>query len=659
MTGKISKNKNIALCLSGGGLRATLFHLGVVKQLRLETIDNAPALHKVTEIYSVSGGSILAAHMLKNWSLYSGSDQDFSRAEEELIAFAQRNLRDRILRRSLLTRLFGLGLVARFFLKRINVRFPRGPLFVWLFGRGRTYWLRKEYEALLGKNCFANLPKDAPTPALPIGYLLTTSFQTGELCSFSNSHFEIESHMGGMETSLRSTSCGAIRLSFAVAASSAFPPMFPPLELNDDLLSNPKDPYFRNALYLSDGGVFDNLGIEKFKNNVKRGYAHPSTVILSDAGGAFRAEVGEDYDGMIGRNVRTSEILMHRVGDQAKTAFPEFEDEYAVKVIPIRISDTLPKNNVDEAAQQRIRLIRTDLDRFEPDLAHAILDHGNRLSNSIFQKHRSTVFGNTGCAFEASQCNDIEQFDALVGKASKRSFLSFLFTTSDWRTIIPIWSACGLMLFILGYSAQSYMETNRCETATVEINERVLADVSDLLEQGKPNAAKSALASVPLDLEANAKGCEILERRASTRDGSSETQQNDTSFKHAVSPEDVSSISDELQSSLSSPATDKKIFIQFAGFSRQSVRDLNNALRNAGWRMQSSSGERLKTAQKKNEVRYSGNNEKVAQELANSINRYRGTSGLVKAQEVSAIRGDVLEIWISYVGPTEGLVDAS
>lgn len=48
----------MALRLSGGGYRAALFHLGAVRRL-----NELGVLGKVDTITSVSGGSILAAHL--------------------------------------------------------------------------------------------------------------------------------------------------------------------------------------------------------------------------------------------------------------------------------------------------------------------------------------------------------------------------------------------------------------------------------------------------------------------------------------------------------------------------------------------------------------------------------------------------------------------
>jgi hypothetical protein len=62
----------IGLALSGGDFRGTLYHLGVVRFLR-----DAGILRDITHITSVSGGSILAAHLVLNWDRYNGSPQEF------------------------------------------------------------------------------------------------------------------------------------------------------------------------------------------------------------------------------------------------------------------------------------------------------------------------------------------------------------------------------------------------------------------------------------------------------------------------------------------------------------------------------------------------------------------------------------------------------
>jgi predicted acylesterase/phospholipase RssA len=89
-----SRTNKIGLALSGGGLRACLYHLGLVRFLR-----DAGILPQVTHITSVSGGSVLAAHLALNWDRYNGSDNDFDAAASEMLSFVRLDVRNRILRR--------------------------------------------------------------------------------------------------------------------------------------------------------------------------------------------------------------------------------------------------------------------------------------------------------------------------------------------------------------------------------------------------------------------------------------------------------------------------------------------------------------------------------------------------------------------------------
>jgi predicted acylesterase/phospholipase RssA len=79
---KTDHTKRLGLALSGGGFRATLYHLGVVRFLR-----DAKLLPSITHITSVSGGSILAAHLVQNWDRYSGTDEQFEAVASEIVDF--------------------------------------------------------------------------------------------------------------------------------------------------------------------------------------------------------------------------------------------------------------------------------------------------------------------------------------------------------------------------------------------------------------------------------------------------------------------------------------------------------------------------------------------------------------------------------------------
>src|SRR3954452_23312050 len=152
--------KKIGLALSGGGFRATLYHLGLLRFLR-----DAGILPKVTHITSVSGGSIMAAHLAMNWDSYTGSPEEFDRAASQLLDFIRLDVRNRILRR------FPMGLL---------VRWPRRLLGLSNRQLTRTGLLERQYEQhLYGDKSLFELPE------WPQLHLLATNLSEGCLCSFS------------------------------------------------------------------------------------------------------------------------------------------------------------------------------------------------------------------------------------------------------------------------------------------------------------------------------------------------------------------------------------------------------------------------------------------------------------------------------------------
>ena len=204
-----NKQPRISLCLSGGGFRATFFHLGVVRYL-YET----DLLRSVTQICAVSGGSILAAHMSQNWSKYTGSPEEFAECVKELSRFGQMDLRGRVVRRWLLSFII------------LPMRLLPGRFWK------RTLLLQRLYSKYLYKGeTLTSLGRDNDLEPGPEVHLLSTSLTTGFLCSFTHEGFW--SDTGNDVTFIRS---GLLPLSLAVAASSAFPPLFPPVILSRKML---------------------------------------------------------------------------------------------------------------------------------------------------------------------------------------------------------------------------------------------------------------------------------------------------------------------------------------------------------------------------------------------------------------------------------------
>jgi predicted acylesterase/phospholipase RssA len=230
--------KKIGLALSGGGFRASLYHLGLLRFLR-----DAGILSQVTHITAVSGGSIIAAHFVLNWDRYNSSATEFDAAASELLSFVRLDVRNRIVRRFPLT---------------LPLRWPRK-----LLGRSnrkltRTGLLEYHYEKYLyGDVSLFELPEK------PQLHLLATNLSEGCLCSFSRQGLLMARPLPEHRLRMDRIHVGLATVAMAVTASSAFPGFFPPLELTGADVGASVGEFGRQAY--TDGGVFDNLGVRMFR----------------------------------------------------------------------------------------------------------------------------------------------------------------------------------------------------------------------------------------------------------------------------------------------------------------------------------------------------------------------------------------------------------
>src|ERR1700761_7427310 len=97
----------VVLCLSGGGYRAMVFHLGVLHRL-----NDGGYLPKLDRVSSVSGGSITAGVLGLNWKKLTFV-QDVATNFEDVIAKSVRTLAAHTIDvGSVLSGVFGVGSVA-------------------------------------------------------------------------------------------------------------------------------------------------------------------------------------------------------------------------------------------------------------------------------------------------------------------------------------------------------------------------------------------------------------------------------------------------------------------------------------------------------------------------------------------------------------------
>jgi predicted acylesterase/phospholipase RssA len=331
----------LALALSGGGFRATLFHLGVVTYLA-----ESGLLHRVKRIAAVSGGSILAAHLVLHWDRYNGGPAPLQAAVGEIVAFVKRDVRGRIIRRWM----------------------------AWLGLRPLTELLRAEYRTLYGRAKLSDL-RPVGEVRRPQVFFNCASLTTGELCYFGRSGFMWYPQDGRDEES--AVEAPSTEIAFAVTASSAFPPMFPPVRVDHESLSCDRA-RFPTPYWLTDGGVVDNLGINGFdwfrRREAREGRADGiERFLVSDAGGALDWDPDNSFAWPLGRNVRASDLLMARVG--ALTY-----DSIQLPIVRMPIGTVLLRPD-DQAVpipevQRRLPGIRTDLDAFTDQEIEALVRHG-------------------------------------------------------------------------------------------------------------------------------------------------------------------------------------------------------------------------------------------------------------------------------------------
>lgn len=232
-----------ALALSGGGFRATLFHCGAL--IRLNELGLLTQLERIS---SVSGGSITSGMLAAAWGRLRIANGVISNLDAEVIT----PLRE-FCKRSIDTMAVGLGTL--------------------LPGKSIGDVLADTYDGLYRGITLQELP-DRPQ------FLFNaTNLQTGRLVRFQKVRLA--------DYSIGEIPRPKVRVATAVAASSAFPPVLSPVKIAVDpaaWLKRPGaihhgDPAYSTVLSLTDGGAYDNLGLETVD-----GF---KTVIVSDAGAPF------------------------------------------------------------------------------------------------------------------------------------------------------------------------------------------------------------------------------------------------------------------------------------------------------------------------------------------------------------------------------------
>lgn len=255
------------LCLSGGGYRAMVFHVGVLWRL-----NELGWLAKLDRISSVSGGSITAGVLGLNWAkLGFGANGIASNFVDQVV--------------TPIRKIAG---------KTIDEKSVFGGIFSSVAAQVAKY-----YDELLFHGATLQ-----DLPDRPRFVINSTNEQTGALFRFSKPY--MADYRIGQVPNPR------VSLAKAVGASSAFPPVLSPAMLEmpagamqDQPGTDLHRPPFTTKLCLTDGGVYDNMGLETVWKSHK-------TVLVSDAGKKIDPEEDPHHD-PIRQTLRVLDLIDNQV----------------------------------------------------------------------------------------------------------------------------------------------------------------------------------------------------------------------------------------------------------------------------------------------------------------------------------------------------------
>ena len=487
--------KRIGLALSGGGFRATLYHLGLVRFLR-----DAGILPQVTEITSVSGGSIIAAHLALNWQRYTASQEDFDAAAAELLAFIRLDIRNRILRR------FPLGLAVRPLRRLVGLRNRKLT---------RTGLLEYHYEKyLFGDTSLFQLPE---TPSL---HILATNVSEGRLASFNRDGLWMVRYDRGQPFRIDRTRIGLATVSMAVAASSAFPGFFPPMTLSGEDVGARSAAFGRQSY--TDGGVFDNLGIRMFRYLAKSAGADEQPldgVLVSDVGKPFEVQSSLDAGGMVRTAMRASDILMDRVWQLENETFSGTPG-YAFARIIDAVDPKEDPTALHLEVQRQLPTVRTDLDRFSPLEISRLVQQGYCAGRKACRA-LPAVFGTelpSGAPWdpvpEASRAPmNISKEARSLSESGVRRVWSALFDWRDWASYVYVPIIVPLMVLAPYMSVKYYAYSHRMNQIIQSLAQgsRDVEQMSRLMEGPVERFTGEKPTPLPPETALDTKGFTILQ----------------------------------------------------------------------------------------------------------------------------------------------------
>lgn len=305
----------IGLALSGGGARAMAFHLGCLRAL-----NDRGILDKVKVISTVSGGSVIGA-------AWAYGENDFEAFDRKMVAVLRRGLQWEIVREifctsqaiKIIATLLISGVISfivfiiSFVLSRIRrwLGVPTARLENGLVTLSRLLpvWgsLTTAFEAALARTLFGVCRVDQVARQGLVTVINACDLPTGTAFRFGSDR------SGGWRFGRISNTVPTVAK--AVAASAAFPVLLPPLietfEFED------KGVRLKKTVSLTDGGVYDNLGVAVLEpgRDHEYGFHFPVTHLITLNAGAGQLSGEERYYWWVARVARSFGAVHRKAQD--------------------------------------------------------------------------------------------------------------------------------------------------------------------------------------------------------------------------------------------------------------------------------------------------------------------------------------------------------
>ena len=346
------RREGVALCLSGGGYRAALFHLGALLRLH-----ETGWLAQVGLLSSVSGGSIVSAWLATRYlAERSGPEESFAEwcGRIDFRAVVVEPFRDFV---------------------RDDIR--TWPVLStvpvnWVWPSRRVRKLQRAYARHLGQATLDDLPEQ------PDFVFCASDLSFGVNWEFSRRR--VGDYMAGY---LRQPP--PIALARAVAASSSFPPAFGPVrfparaeEFAGGKYRGSDADHLRSHIDLTDGGVYDNLALEPALKRHR-------IVLVSDAGAPFEFQTRRWF---FKRLLRYTSVIGNQARALRKRHFHACRAHGAFDGVIWGLAGPFGEGDPGEGdagygealVAETIGRIRTDLDRFLGPEFEILVNHGYFMS---------------------------------------------------------------------------------------------------------------------------------------------------------------------------------------------------------------------------------------------------------------------------------------